>query len=433
VSVSVVPGMGHAGKRHRGRVALVRNAIALTAALGLMSVSCTQPPPSEPGTTTTTTTPVPPVPPVPPGLRYFGDSATWNRPVSAFGASKALDRYAGIFYDASGGASIARRGHVEVRFRSYAVPIYDAADATTTARVFQSVWSQSAQGFGTLEIGDKVPWNPDWAPGPGTDRAMVVVEPRTGRAWEYWGMGEAPSGCVDFLGPNAQAGFDPANRAHLCAAGAWSYDNLHTASDADGTTTAVRGMGINKLAMVTRADEVAAGVIPHALQLMVTNVLFGGPVCAPARGAAAPGAGSTCGYYLPPATRVEWEDGPPDICADRPANTRAERERSVPMGLRLALRITDAEIDRWLDSRGYEGPLRRTARIFAVALRDYGAIVSESACSGTGIQTDGLINPDAARTWEQAGIVDDGGDTPAGDLLDGLITRDRLYVVNAPR
>ena len=27
VSVSVVPGMGHAGKRHRGRVALVRNAI----------------------------------------------------------------------------------------------------------------------------------------------------------------------------------------------------------------------------------------------------------------------------------------------------------------------------------------------------------------------------------------------------------------------
>ena len=60
------------------------------------------------------------------------------------------------------------------------------------------------------------------------------------------------------------------------------------------------------------------------------------------------------------------------------------------------------------------------------------ALVAETGCAGVGIQTDGLVNPASADAWKRAGIVDDDSDNPMSDLLDGLVTRDRLYVVEPP-
>ena len=63
-----------------------------------------------------------------------------------------------------------------------------------------------------------------------------------------------------------------------------------------------------------------------------------------------------------------------------------------PDGLRIAVNITDAQINNWLDSRGFTGAKRNTARIFAVAMRDYGGIVLETGCYGIGMETDGLFD-----------------------------------------
>jgi len=369
-----------------------------------------------------------------PFRRFFADDASWNRPVSDFGPSERYARYAEVFHDWAGGEDTSTRGRLGLKFEAYSVPIYDAATATTTVHLYQTVWSQNIGRLGNIEIGTEVPWNPQWAPGTQSDRIMAVVDYATGRTWEYWGVGEPPTNCFDFAGPNVRAGFNPLSDRDVCLAGASTYDNLFTASDRDGTTIDGRGMGINKLALVTRADEVLEGEIRHALELSVTNTLFGEPACDPIDDGTAPGAGRTCGFYLPPATKLEWSAGTAGRCGEgQPIDTSDEnRARMVPEGLRIALRITDTEIEAWLDDRGYEGARRRTARIFAVALRDYGAIVAETGCWGVGIETDGLVDPVSRGKWARAGIVDDGTDNPAIDLLDGLVTEERLYVVEPP-
>ena len=305
------------------------------------------------------------------------------------------------------------------------------ADDPTPARWARDLIGRLGEG---LAVGDKVPWNPQWAPGTQDDRIMAVVDYATGVTYEYWGVGEGSPACFDFMGPNVQAGFNPLGDGDICVAGASRYDDLFTASDADGTTIDGRGMGINKLALVTRADEVLQGEIRHALELSITNNLFGEPACDPIDSGTAPGAGTSCGFYLPPATKLEWTSGSAGRCGPtRPVDLSDEnRARMIPAGLRIALDVTDAEIESWLDERDYDGAKRRTARVFAVALRDYGAVVAETGCWGVGVETDGLVDPVSRGKWARAGIVDDGTDNPAVDLLDGLITKDRLYVVEPP-
>jgi len=190
-------------------------------------------------------------------------------------------------------------------------------------------------------------------------------------------------------------------------------------------TYSERGMGIEKLALITTADEVASGAIPHSLEMTVFNTMFGGPSCSPD----APGAGVDCGFFLPPSTKVEWPNGYNGTCgANNIPTTSAMRSRTVPEGMRFALDITDAQINAWLDSRGYAGAKRETARIFAVGLRDYGWIIAETGCWGAAIETDGVQNPEAAAKWRALGV-----DETSGNLLHGLLTRENIYVVNPPQ
>lgn len=364
--------------------------------------------------------------------RFFADSASWNRPISELGASTRFAGYETRFYDWAGGPHIETRGHYVPKFVDYSVPIYDAKAATTTARTFQVLWSQNQQSLGNAPIGTSIPWNPDWQPGTGNDRIMAVVDYGTGKVWELWVVGEPPANCSDVVGPNAQAGFDPNDPNDLCIAGLNTYDNLWTATD--GTTINVRGAGINKLIGVTRADEVASGAIRHVLELTTTDSMFGGPLCNPPNDGSAVGAGTDCGFYLPPATRVEWSQGAPTMCGagNYPDNTPQGRALTIPEGMRFGIHITDAEIGAWLDSRSYTGPKRETARVFAVAWRDYGAIPMETGCYGVGIETDGIVNPTSRATWESLGITGTvaTGNNPEADLLDGLVTPERLYVVD---
>jgi hypothetical protein len=425
-------------------------AVAAVAGIAFALSACVAtkaPPPPPPTTTTTrprvvTTTTRPPVTttttaaaPLPDSGtsdlftgRFFSATASWNQPVSAFGASTALASYADRFWVNSnfgGIANPALRGTVDVSFNDYSVPIYDAAAATTTVRLFQAGFAQALGiPFTNIAIGDSIPWNPSWRPGTGNDRIMAIIDHTTGRTWELWDAYDHPFNCLDWWGPNARAGYDLTNANDLCIGSAVTYTNLMTATD--GTTTNDRGMGINKLALVTRADEVASGGINHALEMTVYNTMFG-PLCSAGQLNTA-AAGVDCAFSLPPATRVEYSTGPTLDCGvNTPEATPAARSRTVPEGIRFALNLTDTQISAWLDSRGYTGATRNTARIFAIGLRDYGWIIGESGCYGASIETDGLIDPVSRAKWSALGIQDS---STVGQLLHGLFTQSAIYVVN---
>ena len=73
----------------------------------------------------------------------------------------------------------------------------------------------------------------------------------------------------------------------------------------------------------------------------------------------------------------------------------------------------------------------RTARIFAVALRDYGWIISDTTCWDSSMAVEGVANPSARERWKALGITNP--TTDGATLLDGLITSEsQVRTLNAP-
>jgi hypothetical protein len=110
-----------------------------------------------------------------------------------------------------------------------------------------------------------------------------------------------------------------------------------------------------------------------------------------------------------------------------PEATPARTLQTVPEGIRFALNLIDRQISTWLDSRGYTGATRNTARIFAVGLRDYGWIIGETGCYRAAIETDGLIDPVSRAKRPAPGVQDS---STMGRLLDGVFTQSAIYVVH---
>lgn len=379
-------------------------------------------PPTTSTTTSSTTTTV--KPPISSTVKRFGsDDASWNQPAAKYGPAPDLQEYALRFFDYAGGAD--KPGTVSVAFGDYSIPVHDAAKATTIARVYQTTWSQALY---TTNVGATMPWNPSWRPGTGNDNLMTIIDYKTGTVWSVGGIGQLPVNCFDFFGPNGQAGYDINNPLHLCSSGVVRHEGAYTFKD--GSTVDGRGMGINQIALTVRAEEVRAGVIAHAVPVAITGTMFGAPACAPPGDPTVPGFGRTCGGFVKPATKLERTN--PNVGCAAQAVTEAERAKTVPEGMRFVLKISDSEIEQWLDSRKFTGPLRRTAKIFAVALRDYGWIAAESGCFGSLIQTDSAIEGDAASIWRNELGITGTGNFPNGNLIDGLIKRDRIVVIQPP-
>lgn len=374
---------------------------------------------------TTTTIYVEPIPNA--GKPRFNPNASWNQPVSKLG--KAPDKqqdYAKRLFNYGGGT--APPGGFNTAFGDYSIPEFPRSDATTKVRIYQTVWAQQLYTTPYLKNGSEIPWNPNWRPGTGNDNLMSIVDEKTGEVWSIGGIGQLKVNCFDFFGINGQAGYDINNPNHLCTTGGAYYNNLYTASDKDGTTIDGRGAGFNKEILIPRADEVKAGAIKHALPLTITNTMFGAPACSPIKGPDVKGFGTECGGFVAPATKLERTN--PDIGCAKQVVSVDERSKTIPEGSRFAINITDAGIEKWLDSRGYAGELRKTARIFAVALRDYGWIVAETGCYGMHFETDSAIAGKAAPVWASLGVPADGTTYPKGDLVQGLITLDNIYTVN---
>lgn len=404
---------------HGGRVRR-RILLAWCAVLSL-GVACAVPSSPDGGTATSTSTTVPPHP----STRYFGDAAPWNKFAEPYGRLPQYQSYVDRLWDYSNFGSTANpslKGQFSSYFQDYSVPIYDAREATTTIRVFKATYGYDSN----LGNGASIPWNPAWVPAPGNDHNMVIVDPPTGREWDLWLVQlNNYGGCVEPV--NILLGY--AAGVDLCV-GTMNLVRNPSGGPADIWTSIAgfpsRGMGLPKLALTVRPEEVASGYVDHALALVMYNAMFGPQCTNQQMGTAA--AGVDCGFYLNPATRFELSAGPQNFCgANNPPNTSFARSKTIPKGMRFGLDITDAEITSWLDSRGYTGARRTTAKVLAESIRRYGFIAAESSCYDAGFEFEGMANTQAKARWAALGVTDD---STAITLLHGLFKKDSLYVVN---
>ena len=364
--------------------------------------------------------------PAVPGTPVLGSTfgnAPWNRPVAAMAAHPRSDEFSTRLFNYSnlGGVTDPKlKGRFSTYFGAYSQPVYDAREATGTIRVFRAGFGYQ----GSIAAGGSIPWNDSWQPPDGNDRTMYIIDPRTGREWDLWLVQtENKTTCLTF--ENLALGFSMDDR-NLCVGQA------DIVQDSQGDPIDYRtyegayptgGAFIQGLAMLTTADEVANGAIPHALNAVVYNTMFG-PECTAAE-RNTPAAGLDCGFFEFPAGHLERAAGPQDCGASTLQHTNADRAKTVPQGIRFAVRVSDAQIESWLDSRGYAGVLRNTARVFAVAARDYGFVITNTSCWDAGFITDGVFNPATRKVWESLGVTD------AADvsLLHGLFTATNLWAV----
>lgn len=406
-------------------------------------------------------------------------SLPWNIPVCAPGMTKLpqsddyRDRlwYYGIAPDTSTrymkDTIGDRYGKFDISFglnpgNDYSTPIYRVSDktngATTTIQVqvcggswclpsnFDTTnWTEQTSGGKGYLPALSMPWNPNWKPAAGKDREMIILDDTKvpARVFTLWGVS------TDF---DAVANCGLLFRERLCTYGA------HLFRDSDGkiadyrTSKAIdgiRGMGITEYPMTITPEEVEQGEIRQAIYMEAFNTMTG-PACSEAQLASNDYSviGKKCGYAVAPATQHEWKSAAdvtrtnpgvapncPDAASDRfkdvdTGQTIAQRvglAQQIPSGMRFALDMKDADIDAWLATKtDYSARKKQTARIFAIALRDYGWIVGDTTCWGAHFPLAGSANPVAKQKWASLGITDE----TSQNLLDGLFTRERIYAVS---
>jgi hypothetical protein len=298
--------------------------------------------------------------------RPFGPRAPWNVPVAGLPKHPESAQWVDRFWRLSPSD---RPGNFNLGgFDSYSYPVYDAR----TARAVYPVKARHPD-WGNLH-GQTIPWNPAWEPAKGSDGQVIVLDHETGREWNLW-----------------QVKFD--GRTVVIGNGNLVAGDFRTKEDGFPSS---RGCGIQYLAMLTRPEEIMQGKIEHALSVPSKN--------------------PNSRFFVPPATKTDGDKfGIPE---------------GVPEGMRFALQVTDAEIDQWIASLPVElgAATRYSARVIAVALRDYGWIITDNS-GGAFFQFE--YNGTAGEKWKALGLAPGKpGDTEyPRDLLDGLLTRERIYAI----
>jgi hypothetical protein len=257
-------------------------------------------------------------------------------------------------------------GNINLTFDVFTYPVYDARRASGQYRVYTSSPSNLH--------GKTMPWNANWRAARGSDGQVIVLDPPIGREWNLWQV-RFSNGAVR------------AANGNLVPGSYWTK--------VDGFRPS-RGCGIQYLAMLVRPGEIADGTIRHALSM--------------------PTKGVDRLLYLAPATKTD--------------GNRYGINNGVPEGMRFALRVTDAEIEAWISKlpAALGSATRRSARIIARALRDYGWFITDYAGSAHFQFEDRLT---AGAQWASLGLgkISAGGKEYPRDLLDGLLQRNRIYAV----
>ncbi len=258
-----------------------------------------------------------------------------------------------------------RPGNINLNFEDYTYPVYEVDQATGRFPI-RIKWDTPLDG-------QLIPWNPKWRAATGTDAQVIILDPKSGREWDLW-----------------QAKFDGkyvrATNANLVPGSYWTREVGFAPS---------RGAGIPYLAMLVRPAEIECGEISHALSMPIRN--------------------SDGDFYVAPATKLEHPDHP----------------SGIPEGMRFAIDVSDEDIENWLAELPEEVSerTRQSARIIGRALRDYGWFITDSA-GGAHLQFE--YRGTAGAEWKRLGLdhkeVDEYHVYPR-DLLDGLLTRERIYAI----
>lgn len=260
-----------------------------------------------------------------------------------------------------------RPGNFNLSFYGYTTPVYYVEDATATYTV---------QGGYNIN-GTKLPWNPNWTAASGSDGELILLDPATGREWDLWQV--SVSGSTINVSGGSLIG------AGESMSGSSGVGNYRTKENGWSPS---RGVGIQYLAFLAQPEEVSRGAINHALCVGVRN---------PSKT-----------FYVAPATKLE--------------HPGSEVSNPIPEGMRFALNITDAEIESWVATK--PAAYQKLARILARTVRDYGWFVTDTA-GAVGIRMEDGAS--AGALWKAQGI--DWTSNTATNLLDGLITQDRIYAL----
>ena len=307
--------------------------------------------------------------------RPYGSNAPWNMPAAGLPRHPQSDVYRDRLWN---DAPADRAGNFNLNFGygGYTYPVYYASDATGEFPV-QTSWETNIDG-------KRIPWSPEWVPAAGSDAQIIILDSQRGYEWNLWQVSfdgttvHATNGNLVQEGEGRGDGSSPANY--------WTKENGFSPS---------RGCGIQYFAMLVVPEEIMQGEIRHALSMPIIN---------------------TDGeFYVPPATKLEYPDHPPD---------------GIPEGMRFALQIDDAGIEAWIASlpAGLPQTTRNSARIIARALRDYGWFITDSS-GGAQLQFEDYHT--AGDEWRALGLDErtlDWIEYPR-DLLDGLVTQDRIYAL----
>lgn len=318
--------------------------------------------------------------------------------------------------------------------------VYYASTANTTTLVQASATQSNLDGikYDDGQTPDayrylpntSIPWNSSWRTGEGGDNEIVLLDDRPGPTQ---GRIYTIAGYKRDLAAITQCG--PFLRDRICTytvkVGRDLSGNIVDYRTYEGFLDS-RGVGLSMYATFTTPEEVMAGEIRHALGMSIPNTATG-PICTAAQlGTTAEG--KTCGTALAPASKFEW--GGVNSSAERKNipdafNSIYTQDKMIPEGMRFAINITDAQIETWIQSQAkFNNDTKKanTARIFARALRDYGVMVVDTNGAKGQLQLAGAANPTARQQWASVGMDSEDDEL----ILEGLITKTNLYVVEPP-
>lgn len=382
----------------------------------------------------------------------FGN-AVWNQPVCDLQKSSRYADYAKRFYDWSTPDPAVQNGFLGVSpgfpeeptldnpdglGKLFTREVYFASDATTQKKVSSlgndsnldgTKWNSNPllprPGYKSQHPDTPIPWNPEWKTGKGGDNEMYILDdrpgPTQGRIYtiSIYQMGLCAADALLF--PDRVCGSSiQVSRDHY-----GNHIDYRTYEGYVGN----RGVGLSYYATLTTPQEVAANEIRHALGVAIPNTAYGSVCSEVQQGSSAEG--TTCGTAVAPASKFEWANQPHIPVMKEQYKSLYNISRTIPEGMRFALDMSYGEIDNWILSRSdLKNNKRRadTARIFARALKDYGMIIVDTNGERAGVQVVGGVNPNHAKMWQDLGL----GPEYKDDLLNGLITRDNLYVVEPP-
>lgn len=328
---------------------------AYTCALLNATSTPTLSPTPTPSLTTTPSVILTPSPTLSPRQKIIGTfNNSWEIPVSELEVDPTKQGVVDLWYEQG---SPAGPGNINVSFDAYTYPVYIVDGSEQLHRVHNSNVSRSNM------YEQFIPFNSNWRSSFGNDSQLVIFDLGNDTYYEVYD-------------------FDRVENNEIFAGRVSRIENF---SQSNGQHLPSRGVGLVYFAMLVTPEEVASGVITHALSMPINREL-------------------TSRDFVAPAIKSDGDN-----------------DSGIPEGTRFALTMTDAELEAWILTKSNN--MQPLARALGYALRDYGWVVTDKSGSSH-IQIEDFAS--AQSRWGDIGV--DNTDNQLRDLLDGLLWEDSVVL-----